>query len=103
MSLQRAVIHEGEPSPRPAWCSGALLVVTWDEYLTLQRDGLRWVTPAKEIDRDGRTSARVYCAADESRLHKHGVVYAFGLCGACMELEQNQRRDLRERSSQGSR
>lgn len=97
MSVERIGLPDGTRHPRLTRCSGALLVVSAEEYRVLGNNGLKWAA-GNDVPAEGKASARVWCDRDEASLERNGCLYTYGLCGACAELEANQRRDLRDRA-----
>lgn len=104
MSAERIGLPDGTRHARLTRCSGALLVVSAEEYRVLGNNGLTWAA-GNDIPPEGKHSARVWCDRDEASLERNGVTYRYGLCGGCADMEANQRRDLRERAkaSEGRR
>lgn len=96
MSTERIGLPDGTRHPRLTRCSGALLVVSAEEYRVLGNNGLSWAS-GNDIPPEGKHPARVWCDRDEASLERNGCVYSYGLCNGCSEMEANQRRDLRER------
>ncbi len=92
--LMRVFAPGGMGGPRFNRCCGALLRVSLPDYRELERGGVRWETPTRDIPASGTTAARVRCDQDEVRLERGGLNYGFGLCSSCMEMESRQRQAM---------
>lgn len=98
---ERIGLPDGSPVGERQWrCPGALLRVTRDDYLTLRREGQVWATGESKIEPDCMSDARAFCRSETADL---GKGYRAGLCGACSELERDNRATLSDRRQVASR
>jgi len=93
--------------PRPSWCPGALLVVTYEEQRDHERSAVRFHKRPDKPGKGGRSDVRVVCDGRVWVTRLAGGdgepdrVVTYGLCETCSGLEIRVRESRRQTQSKG--